>query len=75
VNYCCLSFFISPFYVRQLLLLLFFLLKELELLPAKELQENIYVKCPIALEQYLMEGNYNKVCFLIDRYLVYAMKQ
>lgn len=34
---------------------------ELELLPAKELQENIYIKCPVALEQYLMEGNYNKV--------------
>ncbi|XP_057316001.1 26S proteasome non-ATPase regulatory subunit 8-like [Hydractinia symbiolongicarpus] len=34
---------------------------ELELLPAKELQENVYIRCPVALEQYLMEGNYNKV--------------
>lgn len=34
---------------------------ELELLPAKELHENVYIKCPVSLEQYLMEGNYNKV--------------
>jgi len=34
---------------------------ELELLPAKDLQENVYIRCPVALEQYLMEGNYNKV--------------
>lgn len=34
---------------------------ELELLPAKELYENVYIKCPVSLEQYLMEGNYNKV--------------
>lgn len=34
---------------------------ELELLPSKEIQNNIYIKHPIALEQYLMEGSYNKV--------------
>jgi len=34
---------------------------ELELLPPTELQENVYIRCPVALEQYLMEGNYNKV--------------
>jgi len=34
---------------------------ELELLPAKELHENVYIRCPVSLEQYLMEGNYNKV--------------
>ncbi|KXJ24823.1 26S proteasome non-ATPase regulatory subunit 8 [Exaiptasia diaphana] len=34
---------------------------ELELLPAKELQCNIYIRHPISLEQYLMEGSYNKV--------------
>jgi len=34
---------------------------ELELLPAKELQENVYIRCPIVMEQHLMEGNYNKV--------------
>ncbi|XP_047133009.1 26S proteasome non-ATPase regulatory subunit 8 isoform X1 [Hydra vulgaris] len=34
---------------------------ELELLPAKELYDNVYLKCPVQLEQYLMEGNYNKV--------------
>lgn len=34
---------------------------ELELLPAKEIQNNIYIKHPVSMEQYLMEGNYNKV--------------
>lgn len=34
---------------------------ELELLPAKELQNNVYIKHSVSLEQYLMEGNYNKV--------------
>lgn len=35
--------------------------QELELLPAKEIQNNIYIKHPVSMEQYLMEGNYNKV--------------
>ncbi|CAC5367870.1 PSMD8 [Mytilus coruscus] len=35
--------------------------KELELLPVKELQNNIYIKHPVSMEQYLMEGSYNKV--------------
>ncbi|XP_032232516.2 26S proteasome non-ATPase regulatory subunit 8 [Nematostella vectensis] len=34
---------------------------ELELLPAKELQHNVYIKHSVSLEQYLMEGSYNKV--------------
>jgi len=34
---------------------------ELELLPPKEIHNNIYIKHPIALEQHLMEGSYNKV--------------
>nr|KAG5712337.1 hypothetical protein BaRGS_023916 [Batillaria attramentaria] len=33
---------------------------ELELLPVKELQTNIYIKHPVSMEQYLMEGSYNK---------------
>ncbi|XP_078000731.1 26S proteasome non-ATPase regulatory subunit 8-like [Glandiceps talaboti] len=34
---------------------------ELELLPAKEIHSNIYIKHPVSMEQYLMEGSYNKV--------------
>eukprot|EP01137_Pigoraptor_chileana_P023457 Opistho-2@89760 len=34
---------------------------EIELVDPKELLSNIYLKHPIALEQYLMEGSYNKV--------------
>ncbi|CAH2314203.1 26S proteasome non-ATPase regulatory subunit 8 [Pelobates cultripes] len=34
---------------------------ELERLPAKEIQANVYIKHPVSLEQYLMEGSYNKV--------------
>ena len=34
---------------------------ELELLPVKEIQNNIYLKHPVSMEQYLMEGSYNKV--------------
>lgn len=34
---------------------------ELELLPAKDLHQNIYIKHPVSIEQYLMEGSYNKV--------------
>ena len=40
-----------------------FSLQELELLPAKEIQNNIYIKHPVSMEQYLMEGSYNKVCW------------
>ena len=35
--------------------------QELELLPAKEIQNNVYIRHPVSLEQYLMEGSYNKV--------------
>lgn len=34
---------------------------ELELLPEKELRNNIYILHPVTLEQWLMEGRYNKV--------------
>jgi len=34
---------------------------ELELLPVNEIQSNIYLKHPVSMEQYLMEGSYNKV--------------
>lgn len=34
---------------------------ELELLPYDIIQTNKYVKHSVALEQYLMEGSYNKV--------------
>ncbi|CAF1064788.1 unnamed protein product [Adineta steineri] len=34
---------------------------ELELLPPKDIQNDIYLKYPVSLEQYLMEGSYNKV--------------
>lgn len=35
--------------------------QELELLPPKEIQSNIYINHPVSLEQFLMEGSYNKV--------------
>lgn len=38
-----------------------FSLQELELLPPKDIQTNLYIKHPVSLEQYLMEGSYNKV--------------
>jgi len=34
---------------------------ELETIPYKEQQENLFVRHSIALEQYLMEGRYNKI--------------
>ncbi|XP_055609903.1 26S proteasome non-ATPase regulatory subunit 8 [Uranotaenia lowii] len=34
---------------------------ELELLPADIIQENEFIRHPLALEQYLMEGRYNKI--------------
>lgn len=34
---------------------------ELELLSPKDIQNNPYIKHPVSLEQYLMEGSYNKV--------------
>lgn len=37
---------------------------ELERLPAKEVQNNVYIKHPVSLEQYIMEGSYNKVLSL-----------
>ena len=34
---------------------------ELERLPYREIQNNVYIKHPVNLEQYIMEGSYNKV--------------
>jgi 26S proteasome regulatory subunit N12 len=34
---------------------------EVELLPPDKLQSNVYVRTPVELEQYIMEGSYNKV--------------
>jgi len=34
---------------------------ELERLPIAEVQNNVYIKHPVSLEQYIMEGSYNKV--------------
>ncbi|CAB0011603.1 unnamed protein product, partial [Nesidiocoris tenuis] len=34
---------------------------ELELLPSDQIQSNPYIQHPLSLEQYLMEGNYNKI--------------
>ncbi|KAG9348378.1 hypothetical protein JZ751_002113 [Albula glossodonta] len=58
-------------YVHQLLgLNLLFLLSqnrvsefhtELERLSARDIQTNVYIRHPVSLEQYLMEGSYNKV--------------
>ncbi|XP_033115934.1 26S proteasome non-ATPase regulatory subunit 8-like [Anneissia japonica] len=39
---------------------------ELELLPATEILNNIYIKHPVSMEQYLMEGSYNKVFLAKD---------
>ncbi|EPY81893.1 26S proteasome non-ATPase regulatory subunit 8 [Camelus ferus] len=34
---------------------------ELEHLPAKDIQTNVYIQHPVSLAQYLMEGSYNRV--------------
>ncbi|XP_014672971.1 PREDICTED: 26S proteasome non-ATPase regulatory subunit 8-like [Priapulus caudatus] len=34
---------------------------EVELLPSKEIQTNVYIRHPVSMEQYLMEGSYNKL--------------
>jgi len=34
---------------------------ELERLPADKIQNSVYIKHPVSLEQYIMEGSYNKV--------------
>lgn len=33
----------------------------IEMLPAQELTQNVYIKHPVCIEQYLMEGAYNKI--------------
>lgn len=34
---------------------------EMEKLPVEAIQNNPYVRCPVRLEQFIMEGRYNKV--------------
>lgn len=34
---------------------------ELELLPAQAILDNTYISCPVKLEQFIMEGKYNKI--------------
>jgi len=34
---------------------------ELERIPHKEIKDNVYIRHPVSLEQYIMEGSYNKV--------------
>ncbi|XP_022911337.1 26S proteasome non-ATPase regulatory subunit 8-like [Onthophagus taurus] len=34
---------------------------ELELLPADHIQNDVYIRHPLSIEQYLMEGSYNKI--------------
>ena len=34
---------------------------ELEVLPGEVLKNDPYVRCPVVLEQFIMEGSYNKV--------------
>jgi len=34
---------------------------ELERLSTKDVQDNVYIRHPVSLEQYIMEGSYNKV--------------
>lgn len=65
----------SPFKDELLGLNLLFLLSqnrvaefhtELELLPADHIQKNLYISHPLSLEQYLMEGSYNKIFLAKD---------
>ena len=37
---------------------------ELERLPADSLQNNPYIRCPVRMEQFIMEGSYNKVLMM-----------
>uniref|UniRef100_A0A669BNK5 26S proteasome non-ATPase regulatory subunit 8 n=1 Tax=Oreochromis niloticus TaxID=8128 RepID=A0A669BNK5_ORENI len=39
---------------------------ELERLSARDIQTNVYIRHPVSLEQYLMEGSYNKVFLAKD---------
>ncbi|KAJ3658650.1 hypothetical protein Zmor_010377 [Zophobas morio] len=34
---------------------------ELELLPAENIQNDVYIRHPLSIEQYLIEGSYNKI--------------
>ena len=39
---------------------------ELERLPHETLTSNAYIRCPVRLEQFIMEGSYNKVLMMKD---------
>lgn len=39
---------------------------ELELLPIDKILNNVYIQHPVSLEQYIMEGSYNKVIFIFQ---------
>jgi len=39
---------------------------ELERLPLSEIKNNVYIRHPVSLEQYIMEGSYNKVLLAKD---------
>ena len=39
---------------------------ELELLPPDSSQNNPYIRCPVRMEQFIMEGSYNKVLMMKD---------
>jgi len=39
---------------------------ELERLPLNQIKENVYIRHPVSLEQYIMEGSYNKVLLAKD---------
>lgn len=70
VFYAIVHTFFSRVSCIEIFRLSFELSQELELLPVKELQNNIYIKHPVSMEQYLMEGSFNKVHFsLIIQYL------
>ena len=45
---------------------------EIERLTYDEMQNDLYIKHPIKIEQYLMEGNYNKV--LIKKHIFFNRK-
>lgn len=69
----------SPFKYQLLGLNLLFLLSqnrvaefhtELELLPAEHIQNDVYIKHPLSIEQYLMEGSYNKVSIYSFNYKI-----
>ncbi len=39
---------------------------ELEQVPSDTLQNDPYIRCPVRMEQFIMEGSYNKVLMMKD---------